>query len=203
MSSHQTILIAGVGGQGTLLASTVIGSAAVESGLRVRVAETFGMSQRGGSVVTHIRLGAEIYSPIIPLGSAELIVGFEPLEAYRNVSRYLRPGGKVILNIRPVHINGSDTSAHPYPLVSEIIRIIQEMGGEVFAFDATALALQAGGTIMMNMVMLGATASLLSLSIDSIRNTVLNVVNKQVEANLRAFDLGLAKIEELLPAGVQ
>lgn len=202
MSTNQTILIAGVGGQGTLLASTVIGTAAVDSGLKVRVAETFGMSQRGGSVVTHIRIGTTIHSPITPVSSAEMIVGFEPLEAYRNVARYLKPGGKVILNTRKVPINDHDVAAEPYPPVNDLILAIKKMGGEVFAFDATAMAIEAGDVIMMNMVMLGATTFLLSLPEDIVRSTMLNVVHKQVEANLQAFDRGRAKIKELVAAGI-
>lgn len=188
---NRTIVITGVGGQGTLLASTVIGNAAVASGLKVRIAETFGMSQRGGSVVTHIRIGQGIYSPVTPVYSADLIIGFEPLEAYRNALKYLKPGGVVILNLRPVYVN--DGGAFAYPPVEDIVALLQDMGGEVLALDATDLATKAGDAIMLNMVMLGAAACYLPFDLDLLRSAVGSTVKKDLASNLLAFDYGVTE----------
>ncbi|MDT3698584.1 MAG: indolepyruvate oxidoreductase subunit beta [Thermincola sp.] len=193
---NHTILITGVGGQGTLLASTVIGNTAIKQDLKIRISETFGMSQRGGSVVTHIRVGREIFSPITPLNTADIIIGFEPLEAYRNSLKYLKPGGKVIINTRPININ--DGGASEYPSMEKIVSTINELGGEVFTLDATAKAIQSGDAIMMNMVMLGAAASILPFEVEDLKNTVRDTVHKNIDANLLAFENGVETIEQTM-----
>lgn len=193
---NHTILITGVGGQGTLLASTVIGNTAIKQDLKIRISETFGMSQRGGSVVTHIRVGREIFSPITPLNTADIIIGFEPLEAYRNSLKYLKPGGKVIINTRPIYIN--DGGASEYPSMEKIVSTINELGGEVFTLDATEKAIQSGDAIMMNMVMLGAAASILPFEVEDLKNTVRDTVHKNIDANLLAFENGVKTIEQTM-----
>lgn len=185
---YTTIIIAGVGGQGTLLASTLIGNAAVRSGCKVRVSETFGLSQRGGSVVTHIRIGEKVYSPLTPFHSADLIIGFEPLETYRNVLRFLKPKGSVFYNTRPIY---SSEGKRAYPSVKEMDAIMKQLATRVVAVDAIDLAIKAGDPVMMNMVMLGASSSMLPFSGQVLRNAIREGVKKNVDANLLAFDYGV------------
>jgi len=183
-----TVIIAGVGGQGTLLSSTILGNAAVKSGYKVRISETFGMSQRGGSVVTHIRIGEDLYSPLTPLHTADMIIGFEPLEAYRNTLKFLKPGGNVILNTRSIY---GSVGKKAYPLYEEMTAVMRQFGGHVLPVDAIELAVRAGDPIMMNMVMLGAAAFLLPFNMDTLTGSLREGIKRNVEANLTAFDYGL------------
>lgn len=183
-----TVIIAGVGGQGTLLASTLIGNAVVKSGAKVRISETFGLSQRGGSVVTHIRVGEKVYSPLTPLHTADLIIGFEPLETYRNVLKFLKPKGNVFYNTRPIY---SSEGKKAYPSVKEMDTIMKQLATQVVAVDAVDLAIKAGDPVMMNMVMLGASSSMLPISEQALRNAIREGVKKNVNANLLAFDYGV------------
>lgn len=189
-----TVIIAGVGGQGTLLASTIIGNAAVKSGLKVRISETFGMSQRGGQVVTHIRMGNEVFSPITPLFTADLVIGFEPLEAYRNALKFLKPGGNVVLNSRPIYTKGGKEA---YPPVREMLAKMRLLASEVMAIDATELAIKAGAPFMMNMVMLGAVASMFPFNGEILRSVIMERVKRDVNANLLAFDYGVQAMQSL------
>ena len=183
-----TVIIAGVGGQGTLLASTLIGNAAVKSGFKVRISETFGMSQRGGSVVTHIRIGENTYSPITPLHTADLIIGFEPLETYRNVLKFLKPKGSVFFNTRPIY---SSEGKKAYPSIEEMVTIMQQLATRVVAVDAINLAVKAGASIMMNMVMLGASSNMLPFDGQVLRSVIREGIKQNIEANLSAFDYGM------------
>lgn len=197
---HVTIAIAGVGGQGTLLASQIIGYAAVKAGFSVRISETFGMSQRGGPVVSHIRIAKEVYSPLIPMMTANIVVGFEPLEALRASLRFLEHGGSVIINTRiiyPVEVNRGDSR---YPPLKRILEVLQSIAGELITIDATELAIKAGNPITTNIVMLGALAALEKLPIkaEDLRETVRERVPRDVEVNLRAFDLGFQVVKEQL-----
>jgi len=195
-----TLAIAGVGGQGTLLASQIIGHAAVKLGFSVRISETFGMSQRGGPVVSHIRIAKQVYSPLIPLMTAELILGFEPIEALRAATRFLVRGGSVIVNTRtiyPVEVNRGDMK---YPPLDKIIEALKNIAGEVVTLDATSLAIKAGNPISANIVMLGALAALgkLPFKPEELREAVRERVPRDVETNLKAFDLGFQAIKEQL-----
>jgi indolepyruvate ferredoxin oxidoreductase beta subunit len=194
------LVIAGVGGQGTLLASQIIGHVAVKHGFSVRISETFGMSQRGGPVVSHIRIAKAVYSPLIPFGTADLVLGFEPLEALRASIKFLAKGGSIIVNTRivyPVEVNRGDAK---YPPLERILEALRSIASEVVTVDATMLAAKAGNPISANIVMLGALAALEKLPFkpEDLREAVKERVPRDVDVNLRAFDLGFQAIKEQL-----
>jgi indolepyruvate ferredoxin oxidoreductase beta subunit len=149
------VVIAGVGGQGTLLASRLIAEAAMSRGLNVRIGETYGMAQRGGPVMGHIQIG-EAFSPQIRLGEADAILGFELAEAARRGVTYLRVGGLSIVNDRKIPPVEVISGARGYPSDEELLGLLRKVAGKIVIFDAESLAIKAGAAIATNMVMLGA-----------------------------------------------
>ena len=183
----KSIMIVGVGGQGTLLASRLLGSALIGSGYEVKVSEIHGMSQRGGSVVTYVKYGDEVFSPTIEQGEADIILAFEKLEAARALP-YLKEGGTVILNDREIAPMPVITGAAEYPdgLVADIAA-----KAKVIAIDALSLSLEAGSAKAVNVVLIGVLARSSDISkevwIQTIKDTV---PAKFLELNLKAFELG-------------
>lgn len=185
-----SIMIVGVGGQGTLLASRILGNLALEQGYDVKVSEVHGMSQRGGSVVTYVKYGEKVHSPIIDEGGADLILAFEELEAYRYLP-YLKKGGRIICNAQNIDPMPVITGAMKYP--EEIVRKIQEKDIDIVSVDAAKLALEAGNIRTANVILIG----LLSQSMDipekqwesALKQTV---PAKAIDVNLKAFALGRA-----------
>ena len=154
------LIIAGVGGQGSLYASKVIAQAAFYQGVSVRVAETYGVAQRGGSVYSQIRLGYEVCGPMIPKGSCHLILGLEPIEAMRRSVEYLAPGGIVVLNTRVNAPLETKMGKQPELEITTIQEQLNKLEAQVLTVDAWTLAQEAGGPATMNVVMLGALLSL-------------------------------------------
>lgn len=190
---RQDILIAGVGGQGTVLASRLIAAAAMAQGAFVRTAETIGMAQRGGSVVSHVRITAEELSPLIPLAKADLIIAFEPAEAVRSLER-LAPGGRCIVNTKPIYPISVTLQGASYPL-AEIQSHIQKQAPDSFFLDASALAQKAGGEKALNIVLLGAAIGfgLLPISLKQMADTIAQTVPTRFqEMNQRALQAGFA-----------
>ena len=181
-------MIVGVGGQGTLLASRLLGAAMMQLGHDVKVSEVHGMSQRGGSVVTYVRYGEHVYSPIIDEGGADLILAFEQLEAARFLP-YLKKGGTVIVNTQKIDPMPVVTGAAQYP--DGLLVQIRALGEDVLAMDALSLAEEAGSVKAVNVVLIGAMAKKLgydrSLWLDAIRTTV---PQKFLALNEKAFELG-------------
>ncbi|MBE6827412.1 MAG: indolepyruvate oxidoreductase subunit beta [Ruminococcaceae bacterium] len=184
----KSIMIVGVGGQGTLLASKLLGAALIKKGYDVKVSEVHGMSQRGGSVVTYVKYGEKVFSPIVQKGEADLLLSFEQLEAARWLE-YLKIGGKLITNTQtidpmPVIIGNAE-----YP--EGIIDSIKNSGANIIAIDALSLAVQAGSPKAVNVVLIGVLAKQTDISyeewVDAVKSTV---PEKFVELNLKAFDLG-------------
>ena len=190
----QDIILAGVGGQGILSIATVIGSAALEQGLQLKQAEVHGMSQRGGDVQSNLRLSSEaIHSDLIPRGCADLVVSLEPMEALRYVP-YLAPDGWIITNTTPL-VNIPD-----YPPMDSVMGELGRLP-HVIAIDVDALAKEAGSPRSANMVLLGATAAVLHiLEADKLRDGIRRIFGRKgedvVEANLKAFDAGLASAQK-------
>lgn len=180
-------MIVGVGGQGTLLASRILGNAVISEGYDVKVSEVHGMSQRGGSVVTYVKYGDKVFSPIIDRGEADMILAFEKLEAARALP-YLKEGGTVILNDREIAPMPVITGAAEYPdgLVADIAS-----KANVIAIDALSLSLEAGSAKAVNVVLIGVLARSSDISkevwIQTIKDTV---PAKFLELNLKAFELG-------------
>ena len=148
----KNIMIVGVGGQGSLLASKMLGKLLLSQGYDVKVSEVHGMSQRGGSVVTYVRYGEKVYSPVIDKGTADYIISFEKLEAARWVP-YLKKGGKIILSNQEIDPMPVIIGAAKYP--ENLVEKMQAAGADVDAFDALDLALQAGSSKAVNLVLMG------------------------------------------------
>lgn len=182
------IMIVGVGGQGSLLASKLLGRLLVDEGYDVKVSEVHGMSQRGGSVVTYVRFGEKVYSPIITEGEADYIVSFEKLEAARWAS-CLAEGGQIIVNTQEIDPMPVIIGATTYP--SDILSELTGKGVKVDAVDALSLALQAGSAKAVNIVLMARLAKHFDIPyekwIAAIENTV---APKFVELNQKAFEIG-------------
>ncbi len=183
-----SIMIVGVGGQGTLLASKLLGRLLMGEGYDVKVSEVHGMSQRGGSVVTYVRYGDKVYSPVITEGEADFIISFEKLEAARYVSA-LAKDGRMIVNTQEIDPMPVIIGKAEYP--SDVLDKISEIGITVDSFDALSMAEQAGSSKAVNIVLMGRLAKYMSIEkekwIEAIANTV---PEKFKEMNLRAFELG-------------
>jgi indolepyruvate ferredoxin oxidoreductase beta subunit len=190
------LIIVAVGGQGNLLASRVIGEAALLSDVPVRMSEIHGMAQRGGVVESAIVLG-DAKSTIISDGEADLLVGFEPAETLRALGK-CNQGTTVITNLAPLSPFTVTTGQATYPKLQEIQDLLQAKTARLIAFDATAMAKQAGNVMAVNMVLLGAMArtGILPISADSLREAIRTKTKKAfVETNLKAFELGFAAVE--------
>ncbi|MDW7732157.1 MAG: indolepyruvate oxidoreductase subunit beta [Methanolobus sp.] len=182
------LVIAGVGGQGAILASDIIGKAAVKENMSVRAAETHGMAQRGGSVVNHIRLGCELGS-MIPLKGADVLLALEPSEALRYLE-YLSDEGTIIVNTDPILPVTVTSGLCTYPDIGVIIERLKQ-DHEVKVFNATELAKEAGHPQSMNVVMVGAVSNYLPVSVESMLECVRELVPpKTVDINVRAFEMG-------------
>lgn len=188
------LLITGVGGQGAILASDIIGKAAVVSGLPIRAAETHGMAQRGGSVVNHIRLGTDLGS-MIPKKSADIMLALEPMEAIRYLD-FLKDGGVIIVNTQTIVPVTVTSGMAKYPDVQEILDVLSEKY-IVKAFNADELAYEAGSRLAMNVAMVGAVSGYLPIPKETLIESVKALVpQKTVEINVRAFEMGRRKVEK-------
>ena len=189
--SVKNILIVGVGGQGTLLASKIMGRVYLEQGYDVKVSEVHGMSQRGGSVVTYVRYGDKVWSPVIEKGEADIVISFEELESARWLP-YLKPDGVLISSTQRLDPSPVIMGKAEYP--ENILGKISALGIKVIPLPADRLAAEAGNTKSANIVLLGAAARRQDIPkdvwIDAIRASV---PPKTLETNLRAFELGYAE----------
>lgn len=183
-----SVMIVGVGGQGSLLASKLLGRLLVDEGYDVKVSEVHGMSQRGGSVVTYVRFGEKVYSPIVADGEADIIISFEKLEAAR-YARYLKDGGKIVVNTQQIDPMPVIIGAAKYP--GEVLSELTSKGVSVDALDALSLADEAGSSKAVNIVLMGKASKYFDIPyerwISAIENTV---APKFVEMNKKAFELG-------------
>lgn len=182
------VMIVGVGGQGTLLASRVLGQALIAAGYDVKVSEVHGMSQRGGSVVTYVRSGEKVYSPIIDKGGADILLAFEQLEAARWLP-WLKKDGQVIVNTQQIDPMPVVTGAAVYP--EGILDKVEAAGARTIRVDALNLALEAGSVKTVNTVLIGVLAAQTDIPRaeweEALRSTV---PEKFLEMNLKAFGLG-------------
>ena len=188
---NKDILICGVGGQGTVLASKIIAAAAMEEGSPVHSAETIGMAQRGGSVTSHVRIGGEAFSPLIPFGGADMLLAFEPGEAVRNL-RYLKKGGIAVVNtsaVKPVTESLKDTGYDG----SEMTAYLKGKCSCIFV-NAEDVCRPFGSTKFFNIIMLGVAAGSGHLGLE--KDTLLKQIEQRVpsrflDVNLRAFQTGI------------
>ena len=190
MSKTTNIMIVGVGGQGSLLASKLLGNVIMNAGYDVKVSEVHGMSQRGGSVVTYVRYGEKVASPIIALGEADLIVSFEQCEAARWLP-YLKQGGKLITGDQKISPMPVITGAASYP--EAIPERITATGCDLTVVDALSLAEQAGSAKAVNVVLIGVLSKLLPFPEEAwIKAIEETVPAKFLEMNKKSFELGRA-----------
>lgn len=187
------IVIAGVGGQGTLLASRLLAEASIKTGLSVKIGETYGMAQRGGPVMSHIQIGGNANNPQIMKGEADVLLGFEPAEAVRRGVTYLKKDGLALINSRvtaPVEVISGMIQ---YPDMDKMLGLLKQVTENIVVYDATGIAEEAGDPITTNVVMLGALvkSGLLPFSEEIVLETLRTSLRPQfLELNLRAFELG-------------
>lgn len=188
------IVLAGVGGQGVLLFAEILGDAAVRDGLNVCVSEIHGMAQRGGAVVSDVRIGEKVLAPTILEGTADVIVGMEPLEALRNI-KFASDKAWVIVNTAVVKPSGIPLNT-VYPSLESILGKIHLFTKNTFTVDATDVARSLGSVAVQNIVMLGALAATgkLPVKLETVRRSIRDAVNaKFVEINLKAFEAGFKR----------
>ena len=181
-------MIVGVGGQGSLLASKLLGRLLLTKGYDIKVSEVHGMSQRGGSVVTYVRFGDKVYSPIIDRGEADFIISFELLEAAR-YTEYLKAGGRIITNTQEINPMPVITGAASYP--ESLDTKMEAAGINIDAFDALSLAEEAGNAKAVNLVLMGRLSNYFDFTDDEWMNAIeQSVPAKFLELNKKAFLLG-------------
>lgn len=189
MKKSYDVLIVGIGGQGTVLASNVLGDSCVIEDRHVRGAETHGMSQRGGSVETHIRIDGKFGSLISP-GTADLLIAFDVIEALR-YRHFLKPDGVMIVNREMVVPTSVYSSKSPVPTIEAVEKELASEKHTVYLIDATKIATEAGSPLAANIVLLGAASHKLPLSVTSLAEAVRrNVPQKTIDINVKAFELG-------------
>jgi indolepyruvate ferredoxin oxidoreductase beta subunit len=192
------VVICGVGGQGNLLASVAIAQYAINKGYNVFGTETIGAAQRGGSVVSHLRISDQtIYSPLVPQASADVLVGFEPIEALRNI-KLVNSHSRYIINMEPVPTVLCNMGLDHYPAPERIIEVFQERCKEGYVFNATAKARALGNALMTNVVILGALARISSFfDKGEFSRTLTSLLPPKIQdINLQAFEVGFALVDE-------
>jgi indolepyruvate ferredoxin oxidoreductase beta subunit len=195
------VIIGGVGGQGNVLASQILGQMLVTRGYVITIGETYGASQRGGAVMSHLRLSEkDPLSPLIPEGRCDLLVSLEPVEALRILEPYGHPGVMTLVNTRPIFpmdvISGNAT----YPEISKVIAKIQSLSKKTWSVNATQIALDMGDPIFSNMAMLGALSATHTLPLDrqGFEETIKGLLPlHKLSDNLKAFDEGSKAVKEL------
>lgn len=188
------IIITGVGGQGNVMASRVLANMLVEKGYWVTIGETFGASQRGGSVMSHLRISKESsWSPQIPKGMADVVIALEPIEATRVLKDYGNPKVKILSNTRAISPVGVIAGELDYPSMEEIKKSVKELASDAWFIDATDEALKLGNPILGNIIMLGALAGVGGLPLDKedFKEVILKSISQdKLDINLKAYDMG-------------
>ena len=183
----KNIIICGVGGQGTVLAAKVLSQAALSNGERVLSAETIGMAQRGGSVVSHVRIGSDVYSPLVPAGQADILISFEAAEAVRNID-YLKSGGTVIVNRKIVQPVTASLSGKVFDC-DEMLEFLCKKAGNLVVVDTEQACAELGSSKVANMVLLGAAGRAGIISTDDLKAAIKQLVKPDFyELNVRAIE---------------
>ena len=194
------VVICGIGGQGNILASGLMGSALVEMGYKVAVGETYGASQRGGSVMSHLRVSDDVERGVlIPHGKADIVVAFEPVEALRILCVYGNPDTKVIYDTRPAYPLGVLIGEDEYPSIEDIDAEIKARSSESYPLPATEMAVEAGNAKVANILMMGALAALDEMPLgpdDFFKVLEQNFHGKALELNKEVFMTGYRRIKE-------
>jgi indolepyruvate ferredoxin oxidoreductase beta subunit len=189
------LVVSGVGGQGNVMVTLMIGNALVNAGYFITIGETYGASQRGGSVMSHVKISAEKqYSPLIAHGQADIILGMEPVETLRMLKIYGNDHVVSIVNPRPVH--AIDISGKPYPHVPHVMKHIEELSSKTYRVNATEEAQKMGNPILANMILIGALSKtgLLPLDEATLDATIRQMFPKAVDVNIKALKKGIESI---------
>ena len=198
------IVVAGVGGQGIVLAAEILGTAALKEGLNVRVSEIHGMAQRGGSVISNIRIGEKVLAPTVLEGNADVLLGFEPLETVRNL-KYTSEKTLILMNNEPIPPSGLTTKMMNYPSLDDITEKIHGFTKNVVIVDAAKLAEEAGSVLTRNVVLIGGLAATgkMPVEIESLKEAIRELVPaKYLEMNVKAFELGYEYVQKKAKLGV-
>ena len=200
MVKEHNILISSVGGQGGITLARILSNAAMKMGLNVRVGETLGMAQRGGSVSSHVRIGSQVYGPSISRGGANVVLSLEPAEALKAIE-YIGKQTKVIVNTSPTVPSSVVLGQSKYPKLDDIVATLKEATDEVYTLNATGLAREAGTTRSLNVVALGAYMALGEdvLTFKSVKAVIAaSVPARYLEQNMKAFELGLTRMKKVI-----
>jgi indolepyruvate ferredoxin oxidoreductase beta subunit len=193
------LIITGVGGQGNILISRLIGQTLVDEGYSITIGETYGASQRGGSVASHVRISRETaYSPLTPEGCADVILGLEPLESLRILTLFGNESSFVITNTRPIHTVAVVIGDAEYPRLETIKEGIATLSQKAWYIDASKIALDMGMPLLTNIIMTGALVGVGLLPIDKDRfkdRFRMNFKKEQLALNVKAFEMGIAEVE--------
>jgi indolepyruvate ferredoxin oxidoreductase beta subunit len=193
------LIITGVGGQGNVMISLIIGNALVREGYLVTVGETYGASQRGGPVMSHVRISKETqYSPFIPDGCADIILGMEPVETLRMLGRYGNPNVLTIINPRPIYsidVTGGQTE---YPDLDKLVQTVKELSAKTWVINATKEAQKMGSPMFANAILVGAVigSGVVPLDKNSVEPILRETFPKEIEANLLAFNKGITLVKQ-------
>jgi indolepyruvate ferredoxin oxidoreductase, beta subunit len=193
------LIITGVGGQGNVMISLIIGNALVSDGFLVTVGETYGASQRGGPVMSHLRISKSTqYSPFIPLGCADIILGMEPVETLRMLGKYGNPNVITIINPRPIYSVDVTGGHAQYPELDKLIETIKELSAQTWLINATEEAQKMGSHMFANAILIGALvgSGVLPLDRKSVEPVLRETFPKEIENNLLAFDKGLKLVKK-------
>lgn len=196
MGKVWNVMIAGVGGQGIVTVARILAESAVASGYRVKTTDIVGGAQRGGAVLSHVRFGDQIYSSIVPEGFADIVVGVEPLEALRVSLQYIKEGGIVVSNEKPVYPLTVQLKQQKYPPLVDIKSALLTLTEKVFMVDATELASLAGSRLAAGTVLLGFMKAVSDIPIpkQNFYNAIEGMFTEKVaKINIRAFEAGFSK----------
>jgi indolepyruvate ferredoxin oxidoreductase beta subunit len=193
------IVLSGVGGQGTLLAAEVLGTAAVKEGLNVRVSEIHGMAQRGGAVVSTVRIGEKVQAPTVLEGQADVLVGFEPIETVRSL-RFASEKTLVLVSTKKIPPSELAAKKMAYPDMKDIVEKIHRFTGKIIMVETEKLAREAGSTLTQNVVLMGALAAAEKLPVkdESLMEAIRELVSaRHVDVNVEAFKLGYEYVKKM------
>jgi indolepyruvate ferredoxin oxidoreductase beta subunit len=191
------LLLTGVGGQGNILASDVIGDLALAAGYDVKKTDTLGMAQRGGSVVSHVRIADKVYSPLIREGEVDFLLAFEKLEGVRWVS-YLKPGGIAIINDHAVPPLSVNLGVEKYPADAEIMQVMRQRSERIYLVDGTRRAIELGNARTLNIFMLGCVSVFLPFKLPEWQAAIQkHLPEKLWKLNMNAFATGRKEIENV------
>jgi len=192
------LIVCGTGGQGNVLLSRLLARMFLKKGFNATIGETFGMSQRGGNVMSHVRISnTRSYGPLIPEGQGDVILSLEPMETLRVLGDYGNPEVVVISNVRPVYPMATITGEKDYPDLAEMKRVVEEMSSRCWFLDATEISLEMGNPILTNMIMMGALVQ--TEVVNLAKCDVVNIIretfpDKTARINIKAANRGMKAV---------